>query len=105
MSEAIAKLGKYKYPILILLIGLFLLVIPTKSDVGESAATDEEIRLERALESSEGVGEASVLISDSGVVVVCEGAEKSQVKLSIIKAAEVFTGFSSDKIEILKTAG
>lgn len=45
-----------------------------------------------------------MLISDEGVVIVCDGAENSGVKLSILKAAEVFTGFSSDKIEILKTA-
>ena len=99
------KLGKYKYPILVFLIGLLLLLMPGgRKTVTESAATDDELRFERILEGAAGVGNASVLISDEGVVIVCDGAGNSQVKLSILKAAEVFTGFSSDKIEILKTA-
>lgn len=99
------KLGKYKYPILVFLIGLLLLLMPNgrKTDA-KATATDEEQRFERVLESSQGVGNASVLISEEGIVIVCDGAENPQVKLSILKAAEVFTGFSSDKIEILKTA-
>ena len=105
MAEIKKKLSKYKYPLLVLLLGLLLLLLPSKSAHNkDSAATDDELRLERVLENSVGVGNASVLISDNGVVVVCDGAENSQVKLSIIKAAEVFTGFQSDKIEILKTA-
>lgn len=99
------KLGKYKYPIIVFLIGLFLLVLPnTKKVDGKQNATDEEMRFETVLENSDGVGNASVLISEEGIVIVCDGAENSKVKLSILKAAEVFTGFSSDKIEILKTA-
>lgn len=105
MTEIKKKLSKYKYPLMVLLLGFLLLLMPTKSKEKQiSAATDDELRLERILESSVGVGNAVVLISDNGVVVVCDGAENSQVKLSIIKAAEVFTGFQSDKIEILKTA-
>ena len=108
MSElkgAIGKLGKYKYPLIILIVGLFLLLLPSRgSTVGSNSATDDEMRFKATLENTIGVGKANVLISDSGVVIVCDGAENSNVKLSIIKAAEVFTGFSSDKIEILKTA-
>ena len=108
MSElkgTISKLGKYKYPLIILIIGLFLLLLPSRSSTGgESAATDDELRFKAVLENTVGVGDASVLISESGVVIVCDGAGNSGVKLSIIKAAEVFTGFSSDKIEILKSA-
>lgn len=105
MADLKGKLSKYKYPILVFLIGMLLLLLPSKHKANESDnATDEERRFEYVLESSQGVGNASVLISDEGVVVVCDGADNSNVKLSILKAAEVFTGFSSDKIEILKTA-
>lgn len=105
LKNMAGKLGKYKYPILVFLIGLLLLLMPNgRKTEAKSSATDEEQRFERVLESSQGVGNASVLISEEGVVIVCDGAENSQVKLSILKAAEVFTGFSSDKIEILKTA-
>lgn len=105
MARIKDAVSKYKYPIIVLLIGLFLLLLPSKgTDNEKSVATDDELRLERTLESSVGVGNVSVLISDNGVVVVCDGADNSGVKLSIIKAVEVFTGLSSDKIEILKTA-
>lgn len=105
LKNAAGKLAKFKYPILVFLIGLLLLLIPSgQSKSVKSAATDEELRFEQVLENSRGVGNASVLISEEGVVIVCDGADNSNVKLSILKAAEVFTGFTSDKIEILKTA-
>ena len=105
MVDLKGKLSKYKYPILVFLIGMLLLLLPSgQKNSGNDNATDEEKRFESVLESSQGVGNASVLISDEGVVVVCDGADNSNVKLAILKAAEVFTGFSSDKIEILKTA-
>ena len=40
--------------------------------------------------------------SDSGVVVVCEGAANPKVRLDIIRAVESYTGYSSDKITILR---
>ena len=45
-----------------------------------------------------------MLLSENGAVIVCEGAENPEVRLSIIRAAEAFTGFSSDRIQVLKTA-
>ena len=56
------------------------------------------------LSSVEGVGEAQVIISDTGVVVVCRGAENAAVRLDIIKAIGSYTGFGSDRITILKLA-
>ena len=56
------------------------------------------------LSSSDGVGEAKVLISDSGVVVVCTGADDASVRLDIIRAVGSYTGFGADKITILKMA-
>ena len=52
----------------------------------------------------EGVGEAQVIISDNGVVVVCRGAENAAVRLDIIRAISAYTGFGSDRITILKLA-
>ena len=105
MADLKVKLAKYKYPLLVFLVGMLLLIMPSGHKGSDSVnATDEEKRFEHVLECSQGVGNASVLISDDGVVVVCDGADNSNVKLAILKAAEVFTGFSSDKIEILKTS-
>ena len=48
------------------------------------------------------MGEARVLVSDSGVVVACEGAASAEVRLDILRAVRSYTGFGTDKITILK---
>lgn len=93
------ELKKYRFLIVAMLIGILLLTIPSGSK-DKNAETDEQ-RLAFLLESAEGVGNPKVLISENGVVVVCDGAADADVKLTVIKAAEAFTGYSSDKIQVL----
>lgn len=107
MSElrtAAAKLEKFKYPLIVLAIGVLLLLLPSgggdRTVRGEGDALMAEI-----LSCSEGVGEARVLISETGVVVVCGGADDASVRLDIIRAVSSYTGFGSDKITILKLTG
>ena len=85
-------LGRFRYPFIILIAGVLLLLLPS----GSSGL------LAQVLSCSEGVGNARVLISDSGVVVVCEGAANPKVRLDIIRAVESYTCYSSDKITILR---
>ena len=94
------RLEKFKYPLLILVIGLALMLIPGTS--AKTAEQDPGTLLQDALSRTQGVGEARVLISESGVIVVCRGAENPQVRLDIIHAVTSYTGFGSDKITILK---
>jgi len=97
---------KYRYPLLVLLLGLLLILLPSKSSERQSDAelyTEQELKLQRVLESCAGVGEAYVLISEEGVVIACEGASHAEVKYAVLKAAEAFTGFTGDRIEILRT--
>lgn len=95
---------QYRYPALILLLGLLILLLPGHS--GREENTDlPENALARALAQAQGVGEVEVLISESGVVVVCEGAESAQTKLDILSAVASYTGFGSDKVTILKLDG
>ena len=95
--------GKFKLPLLILVLGLILMLLP-------GGAKEEEIRddpgqnMQEILRRTRGVGEARVLISDKGVVVVCAGAEDPQVRLDIIRAIGSYTGFGSDRITVLKLA-
>lgn len=107
-TEKIKKqIDKYKYPLLALLLGLVIMLIPigkSSSEPSGGASADEEIRLETVLQRCEGVGETKALISENGAVIVCQGAEDPEVRLAIIKAVEAFTGFSSDRIQVLKTA-
>ena len=101
-ARAIDVFEKFKYPLLILALGIVLMLLPTGAGKSDAAEGDE--RIQQMLSSVEGVGEAQVIISDTGVVVVCRGAENAAVKLDIIRAISSYTGFGSDRITILKLA-
>lgn len=101
-TKAMDLLDKFKYPLLILVLGVILMLLPTGSAKSEEAEGD--VRIQQMLSSVEGVGEAQVIISDNGVVVVCRGAENAAVRLDIIRAISAYTGFGSDRITILKLA-
>lgn len=97
---------KYKYLILVLFIGIILISLPTSSDTaacsGATYASEEETRLEEVLSKIDGVGETAVLYSAEGITIVCEGAEKSSVKLNIINAVTAYTGYAVNKISVVK---
>jgi hypothetical protein len=98
-----ARLEKFKYPLMILALGLVLLLLPGTS--GEKGgARDGDLRLQEILAATKGVGDAKVLLSDKGVIVVCDGADNPQTRLDILRAVGSYTGFGSDKITILKSA-
>ena len=107
MSESLKakaeKLEKFKYPLVVLVIGVALMMLPTGGSQA-SEATDRDEQVAVILSQTEGVGEAKVLISENGVVVACAGAENARVRLDIIRAVSSYTGFTSDKITILKMA-
>ena len=96
------KLDQFKYPLVVLVIGVVLMLLPSGSS--SAAGASEEAPMAQLLSSTQGVGESRVLISESGVVVVCQGAENARVRLDIIRAVSSYTGFTSDKITILKMA-
>ena len=96
------KLEQFKYPLVVLVIGVALMLLPLGSSSTGSASEEEPMAL--LLSDTEGVGESRVLISENGVVVVCQGAENARVRLDIIRAVSSYTGFTSDKITILKMA-
>ena len=79
----------------------------TASSVGMNEA---EERLAETISEIAGVGEARVLITtDSGgeligVVVVAQGAEKTENRIKMIRCVEKATGASVDKIEIFEMA-
>ena len=74
-NELKSKLGRFKYPLLILLLGLVLLSIPTRSEKKETAETaqgppespgvgaeDVEARMEAILSEIEGAGRVRVML-------------------------------------------
>ena len=95
-------LDQYKYPLLILALGVMLMLLPIGEKKDAANAKSPAAELAEILSDTQGVGEAHVLISDSGVVIVCRGASNAAVRLDIIRAVTSYTGFGSDKITILK---
>ncbi|MBR4548653.1 MAG: hypothetical protein IKO83_01885 [Oscillospiraceae bacterium] len=100
-KERIKKLAVFKYPFMILLIGVVLLMLPSHQEAAWDGNTAEKA-LEEVLAVSSGVGRVRVLVSDNGAVVVCEGAEKAAVRLNILRAIGSYTGLGSDRITILE---
>ena len=90
-------LNRFKYPLLVLAVGVLLMLMPAGS-----AAKSEDNDLQSVLSHAHGVGETYVIASDNGVVVVCSGADNAQVRLDVINAVSDYTGFGSDKITVLK---
>ena len=99
MKEVLNKLQTFKLPLLILALGLFLMLLPSGTKSRES---EPQTTLSEALSLTQGVGEAYVLLSDKGVVVVCDGAQNAEVRMAIMEAVRSYTGFGADKITILK---
>ncbi|MDO4990941.1 MAG: hypothetical protein Q4E45_10595 [Eubacteriales bacterium] len=103
LKKKLGRLEQFKYPLLVLLVGILLMLFPLSSPKAETEDRSDR-QLEQILACSRGVGEARVLLSDSGVVVVCRGADDAAVRLDMIRAIRSYTGFGSDKITILKLA-
>ena len=100
-KERIKKLGSYKYPLVILLIGVILLLVPSKKEETKISNSAEKA-LEEVLAVSSGVGRVRVLVSENGAVVVCDGAGNAAVRLDILRAISSYTGLGSGRITILK---
>ena len=95
------RLEKFRYPLLVLLLGVCLLLMPTGTKKQETQASGQNA-LEEVLRASQGVGRVRLIVSDSGVVVVCDGAENAAVRWNILQAIGSYTGFGSDRITVLK---
>lgn len=97
----LSRLQAFRYPLLVLLLGLCLLLLPTGTGKRESEPSMRSA-LEQTLQATEGVGRARVLLSEKGAVIVCDGAENAAVRWNILRAVGSYTGFGSDRITVLK---
>lgn len=101
LKGLLERFERLKVPLLILIAGVALMLLPASGE--KSGVAEEPDRaLAELLSCTRGVGQARVLISENGVVVVCAGASNAGVRLDIIHAVSSYTGFGSDKITILK---
>ena len=122
LPELTKSLAKNKYVLLLLCLGLALLLLPRRSGNAVSAASapsaaaaegdpmeasgipldTESERIGKLLRAVRGVGEAEVLLSSRGCVVVCSGADSPEVRLDVTNAVAAYTGLGSDRIRIIK---
>lgn len=153
------KIARYKYALIILLIGVVLMSVPVRErnvnqDIAESTIQPQpelSAQLEEILCQIQGAGRTKVLLTQSrgpsveyqtdtqvhreaeneekksdtvlksagsgveealvtstacpiyrGALVICEGADRAAVRLSIIQAVSSLTGLGSDKIAVIK---
>ena len=156
IKQVPALLKKYKYAILIFILGLALMLIPFDPGIvaekepmptQESQGGTLSEQLEQILCQIEGAGKVRVLLSVSagektvyqsdtdisenasrtdtiiitdadraqngliqqvippsylGAIIVCEGADRAEVRLALVEAVSRFTGLGADRISVLK---
>jgi hypothetical protein len=102
MGQLWEKMAQWRYVLLVALVGLGLLLWPSGQDTAQAEEATEEARLAFLLTQIEGVGQTELLLSDSGAVVVCQGADSASVRLAIAQAVRCYTGLGADRIEIFK---
>lgn len=89
LKEILSKLGKNKYVLLVLIVGVALLLLPTgeKEEIAEStqsvptfSVSDTENRLEEVLSSLDGAGNVKVMLSikDEGQRIIAKDREISE---------------------------
>lgn len=102
LSELWKKLAGFRYALLVAAVGLVLLLWPGGATDAEDtgAPSPEEQRIEALITRIEGVGQARVLLSEGGAVVVCEGAERSSVRLAVTQAVRCYTGLGANEVTI-----
>ncbi len=88
-----------------LLIAIVFLFFGGEERSGDFSKTDKELRLTALLESMDGIGEAEVMITEeegliSGVVVVCEGADRIAVRNDILNAVSTALDINKNIIAI-----
>ena len=113
-TAALGKaLAKNKYLLLAVCLGLLLLLLPKKRSSAENGngapmaasgipVDTESGRIAALLSSISGVGDAEVLLSGSGAVVVCRGADDPRVCLDVTNAVAAYTGLGCDRITVMK---
>ena len=152
-QQFIAVIKKYQYILLVVLIGVFLMLLPSNTKAPqtiintpiETTTYDLETELSEILNHIFGVGKVEVLLTESsgsntiyqmdtgqnhsnldtvvitnqnreetglvkqvlppvykGALVVCQGADRANVRLAVVEAVKSVTGLSSDCITVLK---
>ena len=152
-QQFIAAIKKYQYVLFVVLIGIFLVLLPSNTNAHQTINSpppeptiyDLETELSDILSHILGVGRVEVLLTESsgcntiyqmdttqnqsnldtvvitnpnreetglvkqvlpptykGALIVCQGADNANVRLSVVEAVKSVTGLSSNCITVLK---
>lgn len=98
------RLGAARYVLVAAVVGILLLCWPAgeSGTGGDGLSSGEEARVEAVLTQMEGVGQAVLLLSEQGAVVICQGADDAGVCLRVTQAVRSYTGLGADKVQIFK---
>lgn len=103
---------KKKIIVVVALIALLILVVflffgtgGEESALGDYSQSDAEVRLTALLERIDGVGDTEVMITEdegvvTGVVIVCEGADRIMVRNDILNAVSTALNINKNIIAI-----
>ncbi|GHU91460.1 hypothetical protein FACS1894202_12930 [Clostridia bacterium] len=101
-------MGRYKYVALVIAVGLVLLLWPNAPPAQTPSAEEPVVAgdlgqtLETLLTQTEGVGKVTVLLTQKGAVIVCDGAEDAVVRGRVTESVAAATGLGYDKISVIK---
>ncbi len=79
-----------------------ILLSETMPERASPENTAMESRLTELLSRMEGVGEAQVLVTEEGAVIVCTGGDSPAVQERVLRAACTACGFPSNQVYIAK---
>lgn len=93
--------------IALLLVGLFLLLVPSMFNFSSNTSKTEEQRFKEVIQKVQGIGEIEVMVNYTkegdvdGAVIVAEGVENVDIKKQITDAASTAFGISAYKVQVL----
>ncbi len=131
MDKILKKLAPYKYPLLMLVIGIVIMTWPKGADppvVTPVVTASMESRMGELLSKAQGAGEVEVMLQYendgetvylqdtsqptvvetktpriTGALVLAQGADSPTVRLNLVNAVSNLTGLGADKITVISS--
>ena len=115
-ERLLAAMGKYKFAIAAVLLGMALMLLPAGGKTQPSAVSAQPegrvavaCEMEDLLGAFDGVGRLRLMLTVApgteqwaGAVIVCEGGGSAAVRLQLTQAVSALTGLPSDKITVVR---
>ena len=77
-------------------------VYQSDTDISENASRTDTVIITDADRDQNGLIQQVIPPTYLGAIIVCEGADKAEVRLALVEAVSRFTGLGADRISVLK---